>query len=116
MKIKLTILLLLFPVILFSQDKWIGVDKALHFTYSALGTALITNTLNDYNVNHSEIKGVAIMFGIGCAKEFMYDSKPSYKDLTADILGCIAGTYVNRWFNKWETKMFYSKDSRRTKI
>ena len=107
MKYLLTILLTFFILNVSAQDKWIAPDKALHFTYSALGTALITNTLTDYNVKAPEIKGAAIMFGIGLSKELFYDSKISYKDLTADFVGCVVGTYVNKWFNKWETKRFY---------
>ena len=110
MKIGIVILLILISFLNVSaQDKWIASDKALHFTYSALGTALITNTLNDYNVKAPEIKGAAIMFGIGLSKELFYDTKVSYKDLTADLLGCVVGTYANKWFNKWETKKFYKK-------
>ena len=110
MKLILSILLLCLSLTISAQDKWIAPDKALHFTYSALGTALITNTLTDYNVKAPEIKGAAIMFGIGLSKELFYDSKVGYKDLTADLVGCVVGTYVNRWINKWETKKFYKKE------
>ena len=111
MKIGIVILLISILILNVSaQDKWISPDKALHFTYSALGTALFTNTLKDYNVKAPEIKGATIMFGIGLSKELFYDTKVSYKDLTADLLGCVVGTYVNRWLNKWETKKFYKKE------
>ena len=60
--------------------------------------------LKDWNVKKPEIKGAIIMFSIGFSKEFFYDKRPSYKDLTADLLGCIAGIYLNKLYQHIQKK------------
>lgn len=105
MLIKLLFLILLFiPIISLSQDNWLGKDKVLHFTISMTFTTAPIVILEDYNVKHSEIKGALIMFSAGLAKEFLYDSKPSYKDITCNALGCVAGIYLNRLLRKIDHK------------
>jgi hypothetical protein len=42
----------------------------------------------------------------GPVKELLLDDYPSGYDLTANIAGAIAGVYLNRLINKWETKHF----------
>jgi uncharacterized protein YfiM (DUF2279 family) len=113
MRIITIILLLFISISSFShntwKNEWLKQDKAIHLTFSAMLTALGTETAKDFKFKNPEIAGVTFSLICGLSKEFLYDSKPSAYDLTADIVGSIAGVYVNRLFNKWETKKYYKK-------
>ena len=89
------------------KTEWMKQDKALHLTTSVMLTALGTETAKDFKLKNPEIVGVTFSLTCGLAKEFLYDTKPSAYDLTADIVGAIAGVYINRLFNRWETKHYY---------
>jgi uncharacterized protein YfiM (DUF2279 family) len=105
----LTVILLLFTLNISGQNIWLQPDKYMHLTMSAALTALGTETAKDLKLKNPEIVGVTFALSLGLFKEFCYDSKPSAHDLTANIVGSIAGVYVNRLFNKWETKKYYKK-------
>jgi len=110
-KVGIVILLILISFNSFSQNawktEWIKQDKALHLTTSVMLTALGTETAKDFKLKNPEIVGVTFSLTCGLAKEFLYDTKPSAYDLTADIVGSIAGVYINRLFNRWETRKYY---------
>jgi uncharacterized protein YfiM (DUF2279 family) len=106
MKTFLLILLLMLSMTAFCQrvDKWIAEDKLLHFTVSMTFSQAPMEILKDLNVKNPEIKGAIIMFSVGCSKEFFYDKRPSYKDLTTNLLGCIAGVYLNKLYQNIQKK------------
>jgi putative lipoprotein len=77
-------------------DPWNSTDKYEH----AIGSAIIGATA--MAVTKSEVKALTFSIGVGLAKE-LYDQQRykkhgvgygfSYKDLTWDIAGAVAGTY-----------------------
>jgi len=78
------------------QDDWFGRDKLLHFSVSAglaAGGYGIATTFVDAR-GHALAIGGGFAFGLGIAKE-LYDATgagdPSWKDLTWDAIGTIAG-------------------------
>ncbi|MDZ7724679.1 MAG: hypothetical protein U5R06_18195 [candidate division KSB1 bacterium] len=78
------------------QDRWFALDKAHHFTTSAVLTGLGYYAARqeagfDNRFAAGAAAGVSISLGIG--KE-CYDHKFSYKDLFADILGIAAGLFI----------------------
>ena len=118
MKKLVTILLIMFSLSCWSQvpsceGKFLGKDKIAHFTFSAAFTMLGTEIAKDYNAKNPELIGIISGFSIGLAKEFLYDEHQSSRDLLADFTGCVAGIYLNKIFNKWETKHFYNKPCRK---
>lgn len=95
----------------FNDDsRWFAEDKFTHFAVSMTFTPAPIRALEDWKVKHPEIKGMAIMFSAGLAKEFLYDNKPSYKDITANAAGCVAGYFLNKLYLKIE------KSSQRKKL
>ena len=105
MKHLISILLFVLPSGLMSQvisnhGSWIAYDKMIHFTYTMTFTTIPVTLLEKYQVKHYEIKGAAIVFGAGLAKEFLLDKDPSFKDMTVNLAGCIAGVYLNRFLLK----------------
>jgi uncharacterized protein YfiM (DUF2279 family) len=86
--------------ILQTDNPWLARDKMLHFSYSAGFTPATIQILELKNVKHPEIKGAALIFGVGLAKEFLIDNKPRYQDITINFAGCVAGIFLNRLINK----------------
>jgi len=82
--------------ILHTDNPWLQRDKMVHFSYSAGFTPAVIQVLEVKGVRRPEIKGAAILFVAGVAKEFFIDDKPSFKDITINFAGCIAGIYLNR--------------------
>jgi hypothetical protein len=82
--------------ILQPDNPWLQRDKLVHFSYSAGFTPAVIQVLEIKGVRRPEIKGAAILFAAGVAKEFIIDDNPSFKDITVDFAGCIAGIYLNR--------------------
>jgi hypothetical protein len=109
MKHLISILLFVLPSGLMSQvisnhGSWIAYDKLIHFSYTMTFTTIPVTVLEKYHVKHYELKGAALVFGAGLAKEFLLDKNPSYKDITVNLAGCIAGVYLNRFFQKLGNK------------
>ena len=78
------------------RDRWFALDKAHHFTTSAVLTGLGYYAARqeagfDTRFAAGASAGVSISLGIG--KE-CYDKKFSCKDLLADILGTAAGLFI----------------------
>jgi uncharacterized protein YfiM (DUF2279 family) len=113
MKKLLSILFIFLFINAFSQnvwkDEWLKQDKILHVTYSVFITSLAINTAVDMKVKNPEVVGLTLGLMATASKEFLFDEKPSAYDLMANVVGCVAGVYVNRMFNRWETKMYYKK-------
>jgi hypothetical protein len=82
--------------ILRTDNLWLQRDKLVHFSYSAGFTPALIQVLEIKGVRHPEIKGAAILFAAGVAKEFIFDDKASFKDITVNFAGCLAGIYLNR--------------------
>ena len=57
--------------------------------------------LEDLKVKNPEIRGL-VMFSVGVAKEYLYDSNPSTKDIAFNAAGCVAGYYLNKLYIKIE--------------
>lgn len=114
MKAKFIIILLflLFGIVLcHSQNawktEWLKTDKAMHLSVSTALTMLGTETAKDWNAKNPEVIGIAFSLTAGMAKEFIMDKQaPSVYDLGADIVGAVAGVYLNRWVNRLEEKAF----------
>jgi len=90
--------------VIHNQGSWIAYDKMIHFSYTMTFTTVPVTVLEKYHVKHYELKGAALVFGAGLAKEFLLDKNPSYKDITVNLAGCIAGVYLNRFFQKLGNK------------
>lgn len=90
------------PAQIFMQDEWFHRSKFEHFAVSMTFTPAPIRVLEDFKVKHPEIKGAALMFSVGVAKEFLYDPQPSYKDIAFNAAGCIAGFYLNRLYSDIE--------------
>lgn len=84
------------------NQEWLKQDKAAHLTASAFISAASIELAKDFNVSkhEAEIIGIATALGVGMSKEFLYDSRPSPYDMGANIIGCVAGIYLNRWLQK----------------
>lgn len=117
MKTILLIFSLLLAVNISAQNvwktEWIKQDKALHLSVSTCLVMLGTNTATDFHVKNPEVVGIAFCLGTGLVKELLLDDYPSGYDITANIVGAIAGVYLNRAINKWETKHFFKKNSKK---
>ena len=112
----LTAILLLITISASSQTawktEWIKQDKALHVSVSTALAMLGTETAKDWNVKNPELIGVAFSLTAGMTKEFVMDKQaPSAFDLGADIVGAVAGVYVNRWINKQIQKKWKYKQT-----
>ena len=71
-------------------DPWFSQDKYIHFTGSAITSAMITGMTQ---CNRGLAVGITLSFGT--LKE-LTDSRFSYKDLVWDIGGTLLGTYLVR--------------------
>lgn len=110
----LFLFLLCVPLLALSQNiwktEWLKTDKAMHLSVSTCLTMLGTETAKDWKFKNPEIIGVAFSLTAGMTKEFIIDKQsPSAFDLGADIVGAVAGVYLNRWINnkiqkKWKYK------------
>jgi uncharacterized protein YfiM (DUF2279 family) len=101
MRKLITILLIFFSLVSFSQDRWIAKDKAFHVGVSAIGTYSLTYVFNNMDyMPYPKENAMVYMFSIGLVKEFFIDGKPSYKDITANAVGCVTGYYLNKWIAK----------------
>jgi uncharacterized protein YfiM (DUF2279 family) len=105
MKTPFTILLILLTTYVFARDRWIANDKFLHFGISMTFTPAAIVIIESRGIHQAEIKGAALMFGVGVSKEFFYDRSPSYKDLTCNALGCVVGIYLNRLLREIDKKL-----------
>lgn len=100
----------------FAQDtwnqEWLKQDKAAHMTASAFISAASIEMAKDININShdAEILGTAVALGVGMSKEFLYDSRPSPYDMGVNIIGCVAGIYLNRWLQK-KTSQWVNKQN-----
>lgn len=90
------------PAQIFMHDEWFHRSKFEHFAVSMTFTPAPIRVLEDFKVKHPEIKGAALMFSVGVAKEFLYDHQPSYRDIAFNAAGCIAGYYLNRLYSDIE--------------
>ena len=79
-----------------TDNPWLTHDKMIHFTYSMTLSSASAHFLEFKGVKHSEAKAVALVFGVGIAKEFLVDDKASFRDITVDLAGCITGILLNR--------------------
>ncbi len=105
MKQLITILLILLSFSLSANDwhnEWLKQDKAAHLLGSTAITCASIEIAKDCKINRHEAEfiGLGVALGVGMAKEFIYDSSPSAYDLGVNIIGCIAGVYLNRWLQK----------------
>ena len=88
------------------RDEWLRQDKAAHLVGGITMTCAGTELAKDWNFKNPELIGVAFSLTLGMSKEFLYDSRPSPYDLGVNIVGAIAGVYINRWFNKLEKRWY----------
>lgn len=88
----------------FMQDQWFHRSKFEHFVVSMTFTPAPIRVLEDFKINNPEVKGGLIMFSVGVAKEFLYDTSPSVKDMTFNLAGCVAGYYLNKLYVDIEKK------------
>ena len=90
------VLLLLSTSARADPDPWFGTDKALHFTFSGVIAASAYSTSAVFLETPRErlIYGASVAALAGIGKE-LWDvggrGNPSFKDLTWDALGAIAG-------------------------
>jgi len=85
-----------------TTDRWFAADKADHFLVSAMlassGFLSLKVTRNDEDF--SFVSSVGLTFGLGVLKEIYDWSHPdhqaSWRDLTADLLGAVLGTWIAR--------------------
>lgn len=84
------------------QTQWLKQDKAAHLLGSTAITCASIEIAKDCKLDkhEAELIGLGVALGIGMTKEFLYDSSPSPYDLGVNIIGCIAGVYLNRWLQK----------------
>jgi uncharacterized protein YfiM (DUF2279 family) len=80
------------------RNEWLKQGKALHISCSAILTVMGTEIGQDIGLSRHEAEIAAIGFSlaVGISKEFLYDSRPSPHDLAANIVGAVAGVYINR--------------------
>jgi hypothetical protein len=103
--IIMILFMLLFPNLCKAQpDRWIAKDKALHVGFSTAGTYSLTYLFTSMNMPYSRENAMVYTFSVGLFKEFFIDGKPSYKDITANAVGCVAGYYLNKWITKQRHK------------
>lgn len=105
MKQLLAILLILLSLTVSANDwneQWLKQDKAAHLLGSTAITCASIEIAKDCKINkhEAELIGLGVALSVGMAKEFIYDSRPSPYDLGVNIIGCIAGVYLNRWMQK----------------
>lgn len=83
------------------SDKWFAWDKTEHLGVSAFLSGVSYSVFRDFYYNKKESSvyfSASLTFSVGLGKEF-YDkkapeSKFSYKDLVADILGIGLGLWI----------------------
>jgi uncharacterized protein YfiM (DUF2279 family) len=80
------------------NDRWVAPDKGLHLVGSAIlmiGSAKSLQRFAGYGRSRSMNWSFGFTFSLGIGKEIYDRTRPgnlfSYKDLTADILGCCIG-------------------------
>ena len=79
-------------------DSWFSQDKGLHLVGSTILSVGMAKSLERFG-SYTKSKSANVSFGftlsVGLGKEFCDKAKPgntfSYKDLTADLLGCLIG-------------------------
>jgi uncharacterized protein YfiM (DUF2279 family) len=94
------------------NQQWLKQDKAAHMTASAFISAASIEMAKDFKISshEAEIIGIATALGVGMSKEFLYDSNPSPYDMGVNIIGCVAGIYLNRWLQKKTTQWVNKKN------
>jgi uncharacterized protein YfiM (DUF2279 family) len=105
LKIIVTILLIFFSFSSSANDlrnEWLKQDKAAHLVASIAITSASIELARDFNIrkNEAEVIGFGFTLGIGIAKEFLHDSRPSPHDITCNIIVAFAGVYINRWLQR----------------
>lgn len=112
MKTTILILLLAFGMRGQSEPKWIQElanssekNKAQHYWASNIGTMLIGSTIYHYTERPglSSLASGVLMFGVGAAKEFIWDGKmnrgvKSGGDIFMNGWGCLTGMIQVRVF------------------
>jgi uncharacterized protein YfiM (DUF2279 family) len=80
------------------RNEWLKQDKALHVSCSAILTMTGVEIGQDIGLSRheAEIAAIGLSLAVGVGKEFLYDSRPSPHDLAANIVGAVAGVYINR--------------------
>ena len=112
MKRLITILLLLTAVSATSQnawrDQWLKQDKYVHLSVSSFLVPTNYVILKDLGMNdkNAEIVSIAVTLGLGMTKEYLIDAAPSPYDFGANIVGAVAGVYLNRWLQRVENKRY----------
>jgi uncharacterized protein YfiM (DUF2279 family) len=100
-KILVTLVITLLSFSVMGQDKWLGNDKLLHLNTSM--TMTFTGGQIIYGVTgwkySNELAAVGVL-SMGIAKEYLLDEQPSGKDIAANMVGIIAGYYVNKVIDK----------------
>jgi hypothetical protein len=90
-------------------DPWIAKDKGLHvgieFFLQFSGTQIILGDGGERKYAEPAVLVATCLAGIG--KEFCVDSQPSYKDLTADAVGIVAGFLLSRQVERWHKNKAY---------
>jgi uncharacterized protein YfiM (DUF2279 family) len=105
MRKLITFIFLTLSLVSFSQDRWVAKDKAMHVGVSAIGTYSLTYVFTNMDyMPYPKENAMVYMFSIGLVKEFFIDGKPSYKDITANAVGCVTGYYLNKWIVKMRHK------------
>ena len=101
----------------YCDDPWGGDDKILHITYSAyievLAGAVIQGVTGS---KHAYEWAIIPTFAVGCYKEYIWDGMPSYKDLTADIIGIGVGWAILKLGEKYWAGIPGKKQGKRIKI
>ena len=107
---KKLILLIPFLSLGQTQPKWMDelststeADKAKHYWVSAIGTTILSTSINHYieRPTISSWVGGVTMFGVGLGKEYIWDGKmkrgvKSGGDLFMDAMGCLGGMMFGR--------------------
>jgi uncharacterized protein YfiM (DUF2279 family) len=112
--IIMVLFMLLFPELCRAQDKWFGNDKIAHVVCSSAGSIVFTGFYASYpNIKNPALWGCSTMFAIGLGKEFVYDplmgGTTSYKDLSANFVGCVTTYFIISFTNKKIEKVYKKK-------
>ena len=90
----------------------IGTDKYIHFAASMSFTPGAIQVLDAWNVRQPEIKGIALVMGVGAIKEAAFDKRFNPNDLIANAAGCLAGYCLNRLWMKKEARCRARRNTR----
>ena len=84
-----------------APDAWLGRDKFDHVFVSAMlsSSAYLGLKVSSNEERAAFVSSLGMTIGVGAAKEIfdmVHPGHPSWKDLTADVLGAMAGALIAR--------------------